>query len=65
MRADVLAAPHWKNWAAVRGDLAAGRGQRPGVPGVHDLLELAERGDGVGDGRADEHMRHGALSTPH
>jgi hypothetical protein len=38
------------------GDLAGAVGQERVVAGVHRLLEGFERGDGVGDGRADEHV---------
>src|SRR5690349_15176951 len=40
--------------AGVAGDLAAAGGQELAVPVVHDALEMLERGDRVGDGRADE-----------
>ena len=45
--------------AAVAGDLAPPGREQGVVPGVHDLLEGFERGDGVGDGRADEHVGAG------
>ena len=42
--------------AVLAGDLAAAGGQQPLVAAVHDLLEFGERGDRVGQGRADEHV---------
>ena len=45
--------------AGVAGDLAAPGGEQVVVAGVHDAPGSGERGDGVGDGRADEHVGAG------
>ena len=42
--------------AGLAGDLAAPGGGQVVIPGVHGGLEGLERGDGVFDGRADEHV---------
>jgi len=40
----------------ILGDLPAAGGEQGVVAGVHDLLQRGERGEGVGHGRADEHV---------